>query len=243
MPRRAKNAGKRTTTGVEAVDRAIQILNCFNDGKPQLSLAELAASSGLYKSTILRVLNSLEAGGLVLRDDDKSYRFGPKLMQWGSLYQKSLRLDHVIRPVLRGLVEAAGESASFFRRDGDSRICLFREDSRQNVRDQIREGDILPLEVGAAGRLLLDFGNIAKPASKRRALFAKLPYVSIGERDTAAAGLAAPVFSAREGLLGALTLSGSITRFTASRIVEMSQMLLQASTALSATLGGTDMSQ
>ena len=47
--------------GVAAVERALSVLGAFRDGDASLSLHELAARTGLYKSTILRLLVSLPA--------------------------------------------------------------------------------------------------------------------------------------------------------------------------------------
>lgn len=47
------------TPRTESVERALSILNAFSSQKPQLSLAEIARETGLHKSTILRLINSM----------------------------------------------------------------------------------------------------------------------------------------------------------------------------------------
>jgi DNA-binding IclR family transcriptional regulator len=224
---------------VEAIDRAIVVLKCFTKEEMTLSLAELSRRSGYYKSTLTRMLNSLEDGGLVVRHEDKSYSLGAVLMRLGSTYQSSLRLESLVRPALRKLVQAADESASLFRREGESRLCLFREESGHNVRDQVREGDFLPLGKGAAGQVLKDFDNITIHDSRLNELLSAMPRISYGERDPAAAGMAMPVFSEIEGLTGALTLSGPVTRFTEARLKMMEESLRESAMHLTLLLGGT----
>jgi DNA-binding IclR family transcriptional regulator len=56
-----------------AVGRALTLLAAFRAGKPQFSLAELAAASQQYKSTVLRLLASLEHLHLVQRQADGRY--------------------------------------------------------------------------------------------------------------------------------------------------------------------------
>ncbi len=240
MPKRAKNAGDRDTRGVEAVDRALRLLQVFADHSPWLTLGELAEHTGYYKSTILRILASLEDASFIARSDDKRYRLGPQLMRLGAVYQKSLNLDSVVRPILRELMETTGESASLFRRDGNFRICLFREESAHSVRDHVREGDLLPIDRGAAGHVLRAFDGLTLGGEAMRSALASLPKASFGERDAAAAGLAVPVFSTGEGLIGALAVSGSITRFTEDRLPEMGAALCSAGRRLSHALGGQD---
>lgn len=229
---------KPTTTtasagGVESVDRALSIVGCFQAGDHALSLTEIAARTGLYKSTILRLTVSLEKAGYLVRHQDKSYRLGPELMRLGGLYQRSLRLEDHVRPVLRQLMRETGESASFFRREGAWRICAFREDSTQAIRDHVHEGDRLPLDRGAAGHVLTRFAGQGSAAD-----FAALPLLSFGERESETGAAAVPVFSQRDGLIGALTLSGPLTRFTGERVAVMAPLLLAAGSRLSETLGG-----
>nr|WP_295826250.1 hypothetical protein [uncultured Azospirillum sp.] len=67
--------------------------------------------------------------------------------------------------------------------------------------------------------------------------FAALPLHSFGERESETKA-AVPVFSQREGLIGALTLSGPLTHFTEERVAVKAQLLLVVGRRLSETLGG-----
>ena len=66
MPRKSLNESvadeNAAPGGVAAVDRALSVLSAFQDGDAALSLAELAERTRLYKSTVLRLLASLEHG-------------------------------------------------------------------------------------------------------------------------------------------------------------------------------------
>ena len=75
--------------GVAAVDRALSILDALTDDK--VTLAELSKRTDLYKSTVLRLLKSLEKFGYVLRSADGSYRLGSKVLHLGSLYQRHFK--------------------------------------------------------------------------------------------------------------------------------------------------------
>lgn len=65
-------------SGVAAVDRALLILSAFREDDTALSLALLARRTGLYKSTILRLLQSLLRAGYVVRLPDGNYVIGPE---------------------------------------------------------------------------------------------------------------------------------------------------------------------
>jgi len=63
---------RATAEGVAALDRAIAILDAFTTADRSLSLAEIAARTGLYKSTILRLANSLLRGQLLDRAAERA---------------------------------------------------------------------------------------------------------------------------------------------------------------------------
>jgi len=191
--------------GAAAVDRALSLLCAFRAGDAGLSLQELAERTRLYKSTALRLLASLEHARLLLRQADGRYMLGPELARLQLVQAGQFSLEAVVMPVLRELVAATRESAAFHVRQGEQRLCLYRVDSPQLLRDHTRAGDLLPLERGAGGRVLLAFGG-AKGALYARIRQAGLAELS-GDRVPDLSGISAPVFGAAGELVGALTLT------------------------------------
>ena len=90
--------------GVAAVERALSILDALTDEK--ITLAELASRTKLYKSTVLRLLKSLEKFGYILRGADGTYRLGSKVLHLGALYQRYFRTSEIVPPVLERLAAA-----------------------------------------------------------------------------------------------------------------------------------------
>jgi DNA-binding IclR family transcriptional regulator len=202
-----------TKTGVDAVARALAILKAFGPDRRELTLTELATATDLYKSTVLRLAASLEEGGFLTRGNDRLYRPGPELWRLGALYRQSLDLGDLVRPTLHRLVEATGETASFYIRDGNQRICLYRVNSPRAVRHHLDEGQRLPLDRGAAGHVLAAYGEDA--AASRKKVLAQGYYVSLGERDPEVAAAAVPVLDGQGRLRGALSVSAIRSRFDA----------------------------
>jgi DNA-binding IclR family transcriptional regulator len=232
-----KEVGAPPSGGVDAVDRALAILTTFEVGHERQTLAELAARTGFYKSTILRLARSLEGGGYLHREENGTFALGPEPLRLASVFRQASALESRVRPVLRALRDATGETVSFFRREGNRRQCLYREETRRAVRDHLMEGDVLPLDVGAGGHVLALFGDPFLPEAERARRFADLPFMSFGERDPETAAIAAPVFN-HEGLVGALSISGPRTRLTPERAAEISPLILAQAEALSKILGG-----
>src|SRR5215217_6513084 len=172
--------------GVAAVDRALSILDALTDDK--VTLAELSKRTDLYKSTVLRLLKSLEKFGYVIRTADGSYRLGSKVLHLGALYQRHFRTSEIVPPVLDRLGAELHEGASFYVVEDDKRVCLHRVETTRAVRDSVHVGDWLPLTVGAAGHVLRAFGGTRGERfdEVRRRMYA----ASYGERDSETAAVA-----------------------------------------------------
>ena len=137
---------------VASVERALSVLEAFHTDDTDLSLAVLAERTGLYKSTILRLLATLERFGYVTRKLDGNYGVGPAALRLAAVYQRTTQPAERILPILTGLVEATRESASFTVRNGDSAVCIYRVDSPQMVRDHVKPGDAHPIAARAGAR-------------------------------------------------------------------------------------------
>jgi DNA-binding IclR family transcriptional regulator len=201
--------------GVDAVERALSILGAFTADDTELTLAQLAVRTGLYKSTILRLAVSLERFGFLVRGEQAMYRLGPALWRLGSIYRNNLDLGAAIRPELRRLVETTGETASFYVRDKDARICLFRHNSLHAARHHLDEGTHLSMTTGASAHVLLAFDSPkgSKLGTKTRAVRDLGYAISLGERDPDVAAVAVPLFDGATHFRGALSISGLINRF------------------------------
>lgn len=196
---------------VEAVERALSLLDLFRNGEQNLSLAALSQRSGLYKSTILRLLGSLERFGYILRGPDGTYRLGPAVWQLGLACRSSYDLESTIRPHLEALAAETGETAAFFIRSGGQRLCLYRINSRKPIRHHLDEGALLPLEQGASGRTIMAFsGAEGEPYDSIRA---RGYHISFGERDPDVMAIGVPIFGASAELLGVLSVTALRRRF------------------------------
>jgi DNA-binding IclR family transcriptional regulator len=197
--------------GVAAVDRALLLLAAFRAGDRSLALGELAARAGLVKSTALRLLASLVHFGLVRKLEDGRYALGPEVARLQAIYTASFSLEGAVMPVLRALVERTKESAVYHVRQGDARLCLYRVDSPQPLRDHVQVGDLVPLDRGAGGRVILAFSGA------RGALYDRIrrdkAAALVGDRSKDLAGIAAPVFRASGEIAGAITLTMPASRF------------------------------
>lgn len=224
--------------GVAAVDRAIDVLEAFEHAGPSLTLSELAEHTGLVKSTVLRLAASLVRRGLLRREPGGGYRLGPALVRLGARYQAAFALGDHVMPALEALSQATGESASFYVREGDRRVCLHRVNARRHhLLHFVQVGTQFPYGTGASGRVIRAFTDADAPDADgiREALVA----VSTSDRtisDTAA--VAAAVLGAGGTFVGAVSLAGPTSRFGADALPHLRRAVLEAAAEIGGALGG-----
>ncbi len=218
--------------GAAAVDRAISLLTAFQPGESALTVTELAERTRLYNSTVLRLLASLAHGRLLRRTADGRWALGPEVARLGALYTASFSLEDVVLPEMRELVARTQESVAFHVRQGEQRLVLLRVDSPQLLRDHVRAGDVLPLDRGAGGRVLM---ACAGAPGRLHDQVRRDGYVMVtGDRIPGLVGISAPVWRTGTELAGALTLTAPEIRVQPSFVDE-----LRASAArLTQALGG-----
>ncbi|MBV7482291.1 IclR family transcriptional regulator [Bordetella sp. BOR01] len=219
--------------GVATLDRGLSVLAVFSGELPNPTLADIAASTRIPKSTVLRMLSSLEHAHLAVKLPDGRYALGPEIARLHLVYASSFSLEPLVMPLLRDLVAQTQESAAFYIREGGKRLCLHRVDSPRPVRDHIRVGDLLPLERGAGGRVMLAYDGV--PGDIYARIRREHVVVLAGDRVAEVAGVAAPVFGAAGQLAGTLTLTMPAERLDAA----FAGPVLQAARRLTVQLGGT----
>lgn len=217
--------------GVASVDKALGILRLFHSETPELSLIQIAEQTGLYKSTVLRMLASLESALLVVKQSDGKYVLGPAIASLYAAYQHQQSLETVVLPILEKLMLATNESAAFHVRQGDKRLCLYRVDSKQALRDHIKVGDLLPIDKGAGGKVLRAFEGAGDKLSAQ--IRKDMVLAIAGDRVKEISGISSPVFNS-EGLIGVITLTMPTYRFDPKQVSKVKA----SAKRLSETLGG-----
>lgn len=229
-------SARSSADGVAAVDRAFAILRAFDADHHVLTLAELARRTGLYKSTILRLISSLERAGFIRRLADGQFTIGHEPSRLANLYQTSFRLRDILYPLLQELSDETGETSSFYVEEGESRVVLFRVEPKRTIKVSVHEGDRFPIAVGASGKVLRVFGRMAD--TRLPEIAERYWAVSAGERDPEIAAISVPVFGPERILQGALTVSGPVDRLVQDQITHAAKLLLRAAVAATKALGG-----
>lgn len=224
---------------VKAVKRTLSILDAFIHSPGGITLGELEAYTGLFKSVILRYMLTLEAERYVFKHPDGLYMLGSRACQLGITYQKTFNLNEHVLPVLDELTAATLESSTFYILDGESRMCLLRKDSPHHIKSSVPVGTILPLDDTSSACVLRSFAQ-GRPENwdYDSGIFTSTG-TGLNQQQPASlmtASISAPVFRYNGQLAGALSVSGPVTRFDPED-VNTQQLLVSAARALSYALG------
>lgn len=217
----------------QTVTKALLLLDEFLEGAPEIALSKMTARTGMHKTTILRLCASLEEAGYLQREPGAAYRLGPKIWRLAQAYRHNLHIEDLIRPVLGRIRDATGESVSYYVREGNQRVCLFRENSRAVIRHHLEEGARLPLDRGVVGRVLMAFSGARGPDFT--AIRRDGSLVAEG-REPHTTSVAVPVIDARGGLAGALVVSGPSARFAPPQCAEALALIAAAARQLATVM-------
>ena len=232
----AETADSGETQGVRSVQRAIDILGLLTEAQPAISISEIVRATGLAKTTVIRLVQTLEQNGL-LWATAKGYMAGPSLWRWAHLARGSWELPPETKELMRGLAARERETVNLYVARDIYRVCVAQQESPQPLRHVVHVGDELPLWAGASSKVLLHEANPARidriarsspyGADYVNALRAHIDEaaaqgfaVSHGEREAGLSAVAVPVVGRTGSVVAALSLSGPTVRFPDERIAE-----------------------
>jgi DNA-binding IclR family transcriptional regulator len=244
---------------VGSVLRALRLLDLFERGRPEMSLAEFVRRSGYSKSTAYRLLITLEEAGWLERGVGGAFRLTIKPFQVGSILVDSLELRREAGPIMARMAAELDETVYLVVAAGTRAVCLERIDSGQGVRVvDLYVGGSQPLHLGAAPRALLAFDEdallpplLAEGLSRRtehslvnsldlRADLAETRRrgYSISDEDVTpgVGAIGAPIFGANGRAVAALSFGGLKPRVLPPRSTHVA-CLLQACQEISTRLG------
>ncbi|MEV6279751.1 IclR family transcriptional regulator [Nocardia sp. NPDC051832] len=156
--------------------RALTILiSLGDDGR---SLDQLAGELGVHKSTVLRLLQTMESQRFVTHDDDHRYVLGSRLFELANQALEQRDVRTLARPHLSALNSATGQTIHLATYEAGEAIYIDKFDAIQSVRMYSRIGRPAPLHCTAVGKVLV----CALPRAEWRAVAERIDYRKFTER-------------------------------------------------------------
>ena len=139
---------------VRSLDRGLAVIRAFDADHPELTLSEVARTTGLTRAAARRFLHTLVSLGYV-RSDGRRFALRPKILELGYAYLSSQSLPELAMPHLEQLVERVHESSSVSVLDGDEVVYVARVATKRIMTVAISVGTRFPAYATSMGRVLL----------------------------------------------------------------------------------------
>jgi DNA-binding IclR family transcriptional regulator len=259
----ASRASPRTgsrTPHVLAVRHAVEMLRCLASDTPLLGVSEIASVVGMHKSSVSRMVATLEEDGLVERDPaSRRIRLGPGLLSLAAPLLASVRVVETAQPQLVELAQRSGETISISVWDGAGAVNLAQVLGRKAVKHYAAPGSRNPAHASASGKLLLAFASAdtadrvlrrelrrftPRTICTRSALLAEIATirrqgyaVNEGELSLDVGGLAAAIRNDSANVVAAITATVPMYRFATTNRRQLVELVRDAADRVSARLG------
>ncbi|WP_342360824.1 IclR family transcriptional regulator [Terrarubrum flagellatum] len=143
---------------IPAIDRAMEVLGLLERRAAGASIRDLVAALALPRTSVYRILNSLETHGMVRRAGESAYALGPRLLSLAArVAAEGQRYDiaAIAAPHLERLSQATGEACKVSALDGDGVLVLAAMQGNREFALSVTPGQKLPLHAGAASKALM----------------------------------------------------------------------------------------
>jgi IclR family transcriptional regulator, acetate operon repressor len=247
--------------GISVLRNGIAVLRAFGVDEPLLGVSEIATRVGLHKSTVSRILATLESEDLVERDPStRRFRLGLGVIAMAGPLLADLDVRRVAYPLLHQLSRQTGETVALMLWDGGEAVCVEQVPSLHQVKHTTPLGTryadaasssvqvfLARLEPFAVRNLLLK-GTIDLPGLTEATLDAYLVRLqdvverghatNYGETSLEEVGVAAPVFDHRGEPVAAVLLSAPRFRVSTDQLDLLEEAVTGAAAAITSRLGG-----
>jgi len=143
---------------ITSLDRAVDVLEVLANADTGQTLADIARKTDIPKSTLFRILSTLQNRDCVTLDvDTKAYSLGLKLWGLGSAFLQETDLDSSAVPYMRDLAEDCEASIFLAIMDGTEVVYIRRMESPNSVMMVQKLGHQAPVYCTATGEAMLAF--------------------------------------------------------------------------------------
>lgn len=234
---------------IRAVERALDVLLCFSSQTPELTMTQIADQIGIHKSTVHRLLGTLERRRFVQRDPASgAYRLGIRLLQMAYLTLEHNDLRRLTMPFMRQLLDRYQESVDLSVLDETDVVYVNHIDGPQRVKVAATTGQRLPAFATASGKAILAY---LSEDTVRRLLTQGMPRYtehtpqtpeaaledlkqvlergfaySVEEYEDGISAVAAPILNKGGQPFAAVAIVGPAFRLTKERMLEIGPDLL-----------------
>jgi DNA-binding IclR family transcriptional regulator len=253
-------AEKDDKNRIQSYQRMMDVLQCFTSVSRRLTLAQIAAGTGLPRPTVHRILGALRDIGFIEQDvRGGGYMLGIGLYELGSLSLANMDLHREAQPFVDQLARHSSASVHLGVFNGQSVVVIEREDFEEPRKSLASRVEIAPIHCTGVGKAVGAY--LPKDLVARIAAGGLRPYTSHTitslaalERDLAKVRkrgyaldneelqlfvrcVAAPIRNAAGRVFAAISVSGPPERMTPERQLQLASVVIDTAGAISRHLG------
>ena len=219
--------------GASVIENTVAILRCFAPDRQELGVTEIAPRVGLHKSSVSRILASLEQEGIVEQAPSRRYRLGLGIIAIAGPLLADLDVRRAAYPILQALTRATSETSALMVWDGAEAVTVEQVPSPEPVKHTSSLGSRYRTEGSASVKVFRDGGDGPDRAGG--------PAYALNDAETSPheVGIAAPVHDHRGEVVAAVLIAAPKFRTDATRIAELGEHCVQAAERVSLRLGGS----
>ena len=243
---------------IRSIQRALNILECFDMGHTELSFSQIVEMIKLPKSTTSRILSTLEYEGFLIRDrETQKYKLGYTVYLLGLVARKSMDVKTISIPYMEHITKITNETSNLYILEGLERVCIAQVESPEPIKQSLKIGEKYPIWLGATGKSMLAFldeavwyemvkelkkfteNTVTDPKefiNELKDIRVKGYSVSLGEYYNEVGCIAAPIFNEYGEVLGCISMSGPIYRFPKD-VEPIAKIIKDAASEISYKLG------
>ena len=227
------------TKTIRSIERAVDVLACFDHETPELSVTDLQKRTGLSRPTLYRILATLEGKGVIRSfGDPQRFVLGHEASRLAASWIGQDEFVRAAGPVLHRLWEETDETVALFvATDDGQKICIEELQSRQALTFKRGIGFSETLSVGASGKAMLAYTDAAANDPEFDDVRRTGVRVSRGEIIEGAVAIAAPVFNRDGSVKGSVCIFGPEVRLSDGRRDSCIEYVREASREISSALG------
>ncbi|TWT06476.1 IclR family transcriptional regulator [Planococcus sp. CPCC 101016] len=148
---------------IQSVDRALHILDLFDEYHKELKLTEITERMNLHKSTVHSLLKTLQKHHYIEQNKENGkYTLGMKLFERGNYVIQSLDLRTIAREHLMDLSKRTGRTVHLVILDGKEGIYIDKVESSNATILYSRIGRRVPIHSSGVGKALVAFKEPAE---------------------------------------------------------------------------------
>lgn len=160
MSQKTKSSSKQRTSKTRylatTIQKGLDVLELFKN-RSHLSFTDIHAALGLHKSTIFRILHTLEINNYLFRDDEGKYTLGLNIFILGNSFSRESHIRRVATPHLQELSRQVSMTVQLGILEGTSVVILQKIDPTDSIRMFSRVGATVPAHCTGQGKTLLAF--------------------------------------------------------------------------------------